>query len=140
MKALTTVLSVVVLALSFSSCATYHAKYVNNAKGSTAFLQANKKDRARTNVEGLYYVPGWGIAVVNQNADGTLDGLFPHNDGVKGIVSGHTAYIALVDGDWTFYTMILKKDSEGNLVGFYSSGAPFSEKGQKPITMKLIQR
>lgn len=139
MKTLTTILSAVVLAFSFSSCAFYHNKYEGNAKASAAFLTSNKTDKVRTNVEGVYYAPDWkGIVVIKQQEGGKLVGLFPHNDTVKGIVSGHTAYITLVDGNWTFYTLILKKDCCGNLVGYASENAPFSEKDKKAVTLLKI--
>jgi len=139
MKTFTTILSAVVLALSFNSCAFYKDKYESNAKGSVAFLTTNKTDKVRTNVEGVYYSPDWkGIVLINQEAGGKLTGIFPHNDTVKGIVSGRTAYIALVDGNWTFYTLILKKDENGDLVGFSSENAPFSEKDKKPVVFRRI--
>ena len=139
MKIVTTILTAVVLTLSFSSCASYKSKYEKNAAGSTAFLEENKTDKARINVEGLYYSPEWkGLVAINQESGGKLDGLFPRNDKIKGIVSGNKVYLALYDGNWTFYTTKLKRDAEGNLVGFFTPGAPFSEKDQHPMILKKI--
>ena len=138
MKTLASVLSAVVLTLTFSSCGFLNEKYAKNESATAAFIAGNKKEPARMNIEGVWYSPEWGMVLLNQEAGGKLTGVFQDYYMVRGQVRGKTAYIALVDDDWTEYTVILKRKSWDELVGHYSSDVPLSEKSSHAISLSRI--
>ena len=138
MKTLASAFSVVVLAVSLSSC-NLAEKYSKNEKASAAFLANNKTAPSKMDIEGLWYSPQWGMVILNQEGS-KLDGVFQDYYTVKGVVSGKTAYITLIDDDWTEYTAILKYKNSGELAGAYSAYVPFNEKYQHDLLLKRIDR
>lgn len=139
MKTLATALSAVVLAVSLSSCSFLAEKYSKNEKAAAAYLSDNKTAPSRMNIEGLWYSPEWGMVILNQEGS-KLDGVFQDYYTVKGVVSGKTAYITLVDDDWVEYTAVLKYTDGQKLVGAYSSYVPFNEKYSQELVLKRIDR
>jgi hypothetical protein len=138
MKTLATILSAFVFMVSFSSCAWLKEKYAKNERASVAYLSEKKSAPARTNIEGVWYAPEWGIVVLNQERDGTLSGIFQEYYVVNGVVSGNSAFITLIDEHWVAYTVELERKNRGELTGFYSSSVPFSEKDAREIVLKRI--
>ena len=126
MKTLATALIAVVLAAPLSSCALLKEKYTRNEAATAAYLRDSKRERARLNVEGVWYSPQWGIVVLNQAA-GKVTGIFQDYYRADGVVSGRKAHIALIDDDWTEYTVELKRKNWEELTGWYSSSVPFTE-------------
>ncbi len=63
---LATFLGAVVLAFSLNACGMLQAKYDANGKATAAYLQSKNTSSPRTNVEGLWYSPQWGVVVLNQ--------------------------------------------------------------------------
>ena len=138
MKTLATTLSAVVLMASFSSCSWLKEKYAKNENASVAYLSEKKSAPAKTNIEGLWYSPQWGIVVFNQERDGKLSGIFRDYYVVDGVISGNNAFITLIDDDWVEYTVELKRKNRGELTGFYSPSVPFSEKDAQELVLKRI--
>jgi hypothetical protein len=138
MKTLATILSAFGLMVSFSSCGWLKEKYAKNERASVAYLSEKKSAPARTNIEGVWYAPEWGIVVLNQERDGKLTGIFQEFYVVNGVVSGNSAFITLIDEHWVAYTVELKRKNRGELTGFYSSSVPFSEKDAREIVLKRI--
>lgn len=137
MKTVATVLGVVVLGLSLSSCKMLEEKYASNQKAAVAYLADNKTAPAKVNVEGVWYAPGWGAVVLNQEGS-KLTGAFQDYYTVNGVVSGRKAFIVLVDDDWREYTIQLTSKSREKLVGYYSAHIPFSESDQQEIELIRI--
>lgn len=137
MKTVATVLGVVVLGLSLSSCKFLEERYSKNEKASVAYLADKKTGSAKTNVEGVWYAPGWGSVVLNQEGS-TLTGAFQDYYTVDGVVSGRKAYLVLLDDEWREYTVELTAKGREKLVGYYSSHVPFSESDQHEIVLTRI--
>jgi len=137
MKTVATVLGVVVLALSLSSCKFLEEKYAKNEKASVAYLAEKKTSPAKTNVEGVWYAPGWGAVVLNQEGS-KLTGAFQDYYAVDGVVSGRKVYIVLIDDNWREYTIELTAKGREKLVGYYSANIPFSESDQEEIVLTRI--
>jgi hypothetical protein len=138
MKTLATTLSAFVLMVSLSSCSYLKEKYAKNERASVAYLSEKRTAPARTNIEGVWYAPQWGIVALNQERDGTLSGIFPEYYVVNGVVSGKSAFITLIDEEWVAYTVELKRKNRGELTGFYSHSVPFSEKDAHELVLKRI--
>jgi hypothetical protein len=138
MKTLATTLCAVVLMALFSSCALLREKYAKNESARVAYLSENKTAPARTNLEGLWYSPQWGIVVFNQERDGRLSGIFRDHYVVDGVISDRNAFIALIDDDWVEYTVQLEQKHRGELTGFYSPSVPFSENDAEELVLKRI--
>jgi hypothetical protein len=138
MKTLATTLSAVVLMASFSSCSWLKEKYAKNENARVAYLSEKRSAPAKTNVEGLWYSPQWGIVVFNQERDGKLSGIFRDYYVVDGVISDKNAFIALIDDDWVEYTVELKRKNRGELTGFYSPSVPFSETDAQELVLKRI--
>ena len=128
------------IALSLSSCKFLEAKYSKNSAATVAYLKDNKTAPAKSNLEGVWYSPQWGMIIVNQEAGGKLSGVFQDYYTVDGVISGNDAYIALIDDDWTEYTVKLHRQNSEYWTGYYSSSVPFSEKDQTPLVLKRIDR
>jgi hypothetical protein len=137
MKTVATVLGVVVLGLSLSSCKFLEEKYSHNEKASVAYLSEKKSGSAKTNIEGVWWAPGWGTVVFNQEGS-KLSGAFQDYYTVDGVVSGRKAYIVLIDDDWREYTIELTAKGREKLVGYYSAHIPFSESDQHEIVLNRI--
>jgi hypothetical protein len=137
MKTVATVLGVVVLGLSLSSCKILEEKYAKNEQASVAYLSEKKSSSAKTNLEGVWYAPGWGTVVLNQEGS-KLTGAFQDYYTVEGVVSGRKAYIVLVDGDWREYTIELTAKGREKLTGHFSAHIPFSESDQEEIVLTRI--
>lgn len=137
MKTIASVLGVVVLGLSLSSCTFLHEKYTANEKASVAYLAEKKTGPAKVNIEGVWYAPGWGAVVLNQEGS-KLTGAFSDYYAVHGVVSGRKAYLTLTDDDWREYTVELTPKGREKLVGFYSAHVPFSESDQQEIVLTRI--
>lgn len=137
MKTIASLLGVVVLGLSLSSCTFLHEKYAANEKASVAYLAEKKSGPAKVNVEGVWYAPGWGAVVLNQEG-GKLTGAFSDYYAVDGVVSGRKVYLTLTDDDWREYTVELTPKGREKLVGFYSAHVPFSESDQQEIVLTRI--
>ncbi len=140
MKTLASALSAVVLTLSFSSCSFLTEKYAKNEAATAAFIASNTKAPARMNIEGVWYSPEWGMVLLNQEPGGKLTGVFQDYYQVRGQISGKTAYIALIDDDWTEYSVVLQRKSWDQLVGHYSSDIPPNENNRHEIVLKRIER
>ncbi len=138
MKTLATTLSAVVLIASFSSCSWLKEKYARNENASVAYLSEKKSAPAKTNIEGLWYSPQWGIVVFNQERDGKLSGIFRDHYVVNGVISDKNAFMTLIDDDWVEYTVELKQKNRGELTGFYSPSVPFSETDAQELVLKRI--
>jgi len=111
-------------------------KYNKNNSAAQAWLDSNKKASAKANFEGTYYSPDWGIVNLNQR-NGKITGAMGYSQ-VKGITSGGTAYILLVDDQWVGQTMILKKKGAEIVEGTYSSEIPYSGKDSQPVHLDRI--
>lgn len=138
MKLLATTFTAFVFAASLSSCGWLKWKYEKNEAASAAYLSEKRSGRATTNLEGVWYSPQWGMVVFNQEPDGTLSGIFRDHYVIKGLVTGKSAYLTLVDDDWVEYTVELKRKSKEELVGFYSPSVPFSEKDALEVVLKRV--
>jgi len=138
MKTLAISLCSVILALSFSSCGLLKGKYDKNHADTVSYIGDKKSSSAQINVEGLWYSPEWGIVVFDQQPNGKLTGIFRDYYTVNGVVSGKKIFIALVDDDWTEYTVELSRKNSETLTGYYSSYVPFSEEDKLPLTLKRI--
>jgi hypothetical protein len=130
----------VVLTLSLSSCSFLAEKYAKNEAATAAFIANNKKAPARMNIEGVWYSPEWGMVLLNQEPGGKLTGVFQDYYQVRGQISGKTAYIALIDDDWTEYSVVLERKSWDQLSGYYSSDIPPSDTNRHEIVLKRIER
>jgi len=137
MKTLATLLGAAVLTFSFSSCH-LKEKYSKNDADTVAYI--SNRPPARMNIEGVWYSPQWGMVVLNQEAGGKLNGVFQDYYQVKGVVSGRDAYLALIDDDWTEYTVELHKISSEKLAGYYSPTVPFSKAHQSEVVLYRIDR
>lgn len=137
MKTIATVLGVVVLGLSLSSCKFLEEKYTKNEKAAVAYLSDKKTGSAKTNVEGVWYSPGWGAVVLNQEGS-KVTGAFQDYYAVDGVVSGRKVYLVLIDDDWREYTVELTPKGREKLVGYYSAHVPFSESDQQEIVLNRI--
>jgi hypothetical protein len=137
MKTVATVLGVVALALSLSSCKFLQEKYDKNQRAAAAFLTENKTGPAKTNIEGVWWSPDWGVVVFNQE-NGQLTGSFQDYYVIEGVVSGRKAFMNLVDDDWREYTVELAVKSHEKLVGYYSPSVPFSDKDKQPLVLTRI--
>jgi hypothetical protein len=137
MKTIASLLGVVALGLSLSSCTFLHEKYAANEKASVAYLADKKTGTARINIEGVWYAPGWGAVVLNQEGS-KVTGAFNDYFAVDGVVSGRKAFLILTDDDWREYTVELTSKGREKLVGFYSAHVPFSESDQKEIVLTRI--
>ena len=137
MKTVATVLGVVVLGLSLSSCKFLEEKYSLNEKAAATYLAEKKTGPAKTNVEGVWFSPEWGTAVLNQE-NGRLTGAIQDTYIVDGVVSGRKAYLTLIDEECHAYTVELTAKGREKLVGYYSSSVPFSESDQREIVLTRI--
>lgn len=137
MKTIASLLGVVALGLSLSSCTFLHEKYSTNEKAAIAYIAGKKTGPAKVNIEGVWYAPGWGVVVINQE-DGKLTGAFQDYYAIEGVVSGRKAFFTLLDDDWREYTVELTAKSHEKLVGFYSAHIPFSESDQQEIVLTRI--
>lgn len=137
MKTVATVLGVVVLGLSLSSCKMLEEKYAKNEKAAVTYLAEKKTGPAKTNLEGVWWSPAWGVVVFNQE-NGKLSGSFQDYYVVDGVVSGRKAYMTLIDDDWREYTVELAPKGREKLVGFYSAHVPFSESDQQEVVLTRI--
>lgn len=137
MKTIASLLGVVALGLSLSSCTFLHEKYSTNEKAAVAYIAGKKTGPAKVNIEGVWYAPGWGVVVINQE-DGKLTGAFQDYYAIEGVVSGRKAFFTLLDDDWREYTVELTAKSREKLVGFYSAHIPFSESDQQEIVLTRI--
>lgn len=137
MKTIASLLGVVALGLSLSSCTFLHEKYAKNEKAAVAYIAEKKTGPAKVNIEGVWYAPGWGVVVFNQEG-GKLTGAFQDYYAVEGVVSGRKAFFTLLDDDWREYTVELTSKGHEKLVGFYSANIPFSESDQQEIVLTRI--
>lgn len=138
MKTLVVSLCSIVVAFSFSSCGLLQGKYDKNHADTVSYIGGKKKAPAQINVEGLWYSPEWGIVVLDQQPNGKLTGVFRDYYTVNGIVSGRNISIALVDDQWTEYTVELTRKNSEVLTGYYSAHVPFSDEDKLPLTLKRI--
>lgn len=120
-----------------SGCSLSEKYNKNNAAGQ-AWLAASDKGPAKTNFEGVYYSPDWGTVGLKQR-DGKIAGAIAHFQ-VKGIASGKSAYLLLVDDSWVEYTMILRKKSCEIVDGSYSPHIPYTVKDSNPVHLDKIVR
>ena len=137
MKTVATVLGVVVLGLSLSSCKFLEESYAKNEKAAVAYLAGKKTGPARTNIEGVWWSPAWGVVVFNQE-NGRLTGSFQDYYVVEGVVSGHKAFMTLLDDDWREYSVELTAKGREKLAGYYSANVPFSESDQQEVVLTRI--
>ena len=139
MKTLATSLGAVVLALSLNACSfsLLKDKYAKNEAAASSYLGSKKSAPTRTNVEGLWYSPEWGIVVLNQEGS-KVTGVFQDFYKANGLISGRKVFLVLTDDDWAEYTVELAKQPSGDLKGHYSPDVPFSEASQHELTLKRI--
>jgi len=140
MRTSATILCAALVALSFSSCQLLKGRYERNANARIAYLAEKKTAPAKTNIEGLWYSPEWGIVLFNQEPGGKLQGIFQDYYHVDGVVSGKNIYLALIDDEWTEYTVQLHRDNYDTITGYWSAHIPFSEEDQQPLTLKRIEK
>ncbi len=69
-----------------------------------------------------------------------LQGIFQDYYHVDGVVSGKNIYLALIDDEWTEYTVQLHRDNYDTITGYWSAHIPFSEEDQQPLTLKRIEK
>lgn len=119
-----------------SGCIATAEKYAGNKAAAQSWLQANNRGPAKTNFEGVYYSPDWGVVALNQRGD-KVNGSIAHFH-VSGIATGRTAYLLLTDDEWIEHTMILKRKNSEIIEGTYSSHVPFSEKDALPVHLDKI--
>lgn len=125
-------------AFSLTSCGFLSEGLTKNQAATTSYISGKKSAKPALNVEGVWYSPEWGIVVLDQQPDGTLTGIFQDYYTVNGIVSGKNIYIALLDDEWTEYTVELTRKNREILTGFYSPDIPFSAETKIPFTLKRI--
>ncbi len=111
-------------------------KYNRNNAASQAWLESNTKAPAQTNFEGVYYSPDWGAVHLNQQ-NGKITGSVGYFQ-ARGVTSGRTAYILLVDDEWVTKSMILKKKGSEIVAGSSSSSVPYCAKGSQPVQLDRI--
>lgn len=119
-----------------SGCVATAEKYRGNKAASQSWLKANNRGPAKTNFEGVYYSPDWGVVALNQRGD-KVNGAIAHFH-ISGIATGKTAYLLLTDDEWVEHTMILKQKNSEIIEGTYSSHVPFSEKDALPVYLDKI--
>lgn len=125
------------LAVAFLSAGcTLTEKSNRNNAAAQAWIRANDKGPATTNFEGVYYSPDWGTVTLNQR-DSRVNGAIAHFH-VKGIATGKSAYLLLVDDEWVEHTMILKRKSSEIVDGSYSANVPYSDKDSLPVHLDKI--
>ncbi len=139
MKSFATLVGAVVFGLSLSSCTILQEKYAANEKAATAYLAEKKSSPARTNIEGVWYSPDWGIILLNQEPGGRLTGSFSGFYNVDGVVSGRNVYLTLTDDKWTEYTVELVAKGREKLVGNYSENVPFAADDQHEVVLTRIE-
>ena len=122
--------------VSLTSGCALNEKYSKNSSDAQAWLQANNKRPAKTNFEGVYYSPDWGTVVLKQH-DGKLTGGISYYK-VKGIATGNSAFLVLVDDEWAGHTMILKRKNFETVCGSFSRHMPYVEQGSKPVRLDKI--
>lgn len=137
MKTIASLLGIVALGLSLSSCTLLHEKYAANEKDTVAYIASKKTGPAKVNIEGVWYAPGWGTVVLNQEGS-KLTGAFQDHYAVDGVVSGRKAFFILLDDDWREYSVELTAKGREKLVGYYSATIPFSESDQQEIVLNRI--
>lgn len=138
MKSIVTALSAGALVVCLSSCSWLKEKYSKNDAASVAYLSERKSAPAKTNIEGLWYSPQWGIVVLKQEPGGKLSGIFRDHYVVNGVVSGKNAFITLIDDDWVEYTVELKQKNRRELTGFYSPSVPFSQGDALELALQRV--
>lgn len=116
------------------------SSYEKNAAARVAYLQDKKTSPAKIDVEGVYYSPEWGIALLKQSPGGKLSGYFADYGSVEGIVSGKNAYFTIVDSGWAEYTFELTQPRSDRLKGLYSAHLPFDMADQTEIVLEKIRR
>lgn len=130
-------LTVALAVVSLTSGCTFTAeKYTRNKAAAQSWLQANDRGPAKTNFEGVYYSPDWGVVALNQRGD-KVTGAIAHFH-LSGVATGRTAYLLLTDDDWVEHTMILTRKNSEIIEGAYSSYIPFSEKDALPVHLDKI--
>ncbi len=139
MKPLLTLIVCLIGVLALPAC---HLKssYEKNAAARVAYLKEKKTSPAEINVEGVYFSPEWGIALLKQKSGGKLSGYFADYGTVEGVVSGETAYFTIVDSGWAEYTFELTQPRSDRLKGLYSAYLPFHESDQTEIVLEKIRR
>ena len=122
--------------VSLTSGCALNEKYNKNNTAAQAWLQSNNKRPAKTNFEGVYYSPDWGTVVLKQH-DGKLTGGIGFYK-IKGIATGNSAYLVLLDDEWAGHTMVLKRKNFETVCGSFSRHMPYVEKGSKPVCLDKI--
>ncbi|MFZ4774648.1 MAG: hypothetical protein ACOYM3_04750 [Terrimicrobiaceae bacterium] len=135
MKAIYLPIVAVCFAMLTSGCGLTE-KYSRNNSAAQAWLESNDKAPANTNFEGIYYSPDWGAVSLNQR-NGKVTGTVGYFH-ARGITSGSTAYLLLVDDEWVTKTMILKKKGAEIVEGSYSAHVPYSAKNSRPVRLARI--
>jgi hypothetical protein len=133
MKANLLLLPVLALSLLLGACNSAE-RYKKN-QGATDEGLAQFTLPARVNIAGTWTSNDWGAAMFSQSGrvvSGQLGGYE-----VRGVVSGSTAYLAVMEAGWTYYTVKLTQPSSGKLTGTYSTSIPYSERNSRVI---LLQR
>jgi hypothetical protein len=119
-------------ALILSSCNTAE-KYAQNNDAAAAWLAENKGN-ASTSISGSW-LPGdhgWGMARLEQNGNQVTGAIGSYQ--VEGSINGKTAYLAMKDNGWVYYTAILKRTGK-DFVGFYSDSVPFDSETQSTMLL-----
>ena len=135
MKALLFLPAALALMALTSGC-TLTEKYNRNNAAASSWIEQNSKKPARADFEGVYYSPDWGAVVLKQKGS-SLSGSIAHFH-LKGVVSGKSAYLLLVDDEWVEHTMILHRKSAEVVEGSYSSHVPYVEKDRLPVHLDKI--
>lgn len=124
-------------ALLLTSC-NLKEKYARNSEATAAWL-ASHKGTPTTKISGSWMPgdPGWGLARLEQH-EGIVSGSIGSYQ-VDGTVHGKTAYLAMKESGWTYYTAILERSGK-DFVGSYSDAVPFERGAQNPMVLTPLQR
>lgn len=136
MKALLRIFLPGIFAIAISACYT-PADYKRNNTATAAWLSENA-GTSRLNLNGAWYVDGWGDAFLEQEGNKITGhiGRFP----VGGVVKGTTLFLAITDEGWTSWTAILAYAGPGHMKGYYSEQVPYTEDDREDIELKRTDR
>ena len=108
-------------------------KYAANDRAADGWL-AQRTDKPKINVTGKWKSDAWGKGDFTQKGRDVTGTLGDYK--IKGVVSGYRAYLIADQDDWSFYSIILKRESANALEGSYSSSVPYSAKDEQDIYLR----
>jgi hypothetical protein len=57
---------------------------------------------------------------------------------VRGVVSGHRAYLLLSEAGWNYYAAVLERQGPGVLAGHFSRAIPFAKSFGRPMRLEQL--